>query len=241
MPSSQHARVALLELADRGPESVIAAAHELPDVGEDGIGLGELAAEIGQLLVEQCRLQGVEPRIVAPGAAIIPAPKAVIALHPQRVGELPVRGGDNPRVAAGRQVLERMEAEATRRPEAADRLTVEGGPDGLGGVLHDMKTVALGNGADPLHVSGPPREMDRHDGTGAGRHRGGYLLGVEIEIIAYGGKDRPRSRERDGSGARKERVGRRDHFVARSDPEGAEGKKKRVGTVRHADRERYTA
>jgi len=46
MPSSQHARVALLELADRGPESVIAAAHELPDVGEDGIGLGELAVEI---------------------------------------------------------------------------------------------------------------------------------------------------------------------------------------------------
>ena len=217
--------------------------HAPREVGEtavEGAGVADAGGrnrlDVLDQVIAHDGLQRVEPAVVAEDLDFVAVPEPVVAQE----AELAVEGirarHDDAAVAPHVEVLEGVQAEARGHAEGAHEAVPDRGADGLAGILHHWQSAPLRHLEDRRHLGGLPRVVDGQDRPGAGRDRRLHGRGVEVEVVAH--VHEGRSGPRCGDGARRgdERVGGRDHLVARSHPQGLEGKEEGVRPRAHADR-----
>src|SRR6266849_4693577 len=119
---------------------------------------------------------GPAPPVSAPGVASNP----VEPQQPHALAQVGIVGGDHAPFA-GRDGLDRMEAEDRCRAPAADRVAAVLAAERVGRVLDQREPVTGGDRPEAVEVDGLPAEMHRQDRAGARRDRGGDGLRVDVE------------------------------------------------------------
>ena len=193
------------------------------------------ALQVPQLDSQDGRLERVE-------AAVGPEHDVVVSVRGGSVvGDLPharhevgVRGRDHSCVAAGPEVLGRIEAEAGGVAQRPGPSAVPFRAVGLGRVLEDREPVPAGDLVDGGHVRRVAIEMDGDDELRAGRDRRleplrvhGVSPGIDVD------EDRRGPHEEDCLAGSDEGVGDGHDLVPGSDPVGSEGDVERVRAVGH--------
>ena len=216
------------------------------EVGEVAEGfpvtLGDAAAplhphgQVGQLDVEDCRLQGIKAAVVTQVGMEITARHAMHRQLPDALGQAAVAADHGPAITGGPQVLGGEKAEAAGIPPASHRAPGPASAAGLGAIFDHPQAMAQGDGVDALHVHRPAKEMDRQQGAGGGGD--GRLDAIEIEQIAgwihvHEHRRGPHGADGLGGGEKAERGG--DHLVSRADLQGPQGQGEGIGAAVAAD------
>src|SRR6266545_3983139 len=188
------------------------------DLAAPGVPLVEPA----QLDPQDRRLHGVDPPVPRERDVVVLLLLAVVAHHPDPLGQLGVVGGQRAPVPVGAQVLARVERERGEGAEAAGPFAVPPRAVRLAGVLYDGQVVRAGEREHRVHVGRLAVQVHDHQRLAARRDRGGGagqvdVVGGRVDVVP----DRGGSGERDRRRAGDERVGRGQHLVARPDPHGA--------------------
>jgi hypothetical protein len=123
-----------------------------------------------------------------------------------------------------------VQAEARGHAEVAHELAVDGGADGLAGVLDHRQLPAPRDLEDRAHLGGLSRVVHRQQRPGARGDGGLDLPGVDVEVVQHVDEHRARARLHDGPRGGDEGIGGRDHLVAGSHPERLQREKERVGS-----------
>ena len=140
-----------------------------------------------------------------------------------------------PGIAAGAEVLARIETEATQVAHRTCTLAVSGAAVGLGGVLDDSKVVDCGDSRDCRHLHHAPVQVNRHNGFRSRPDGGGKLSRIHKEIsLVYVDQHRlgPRLNHTQRRGDK--RVRRQDDLVTRFDIHRATTEVESVRAARHA-------
>jgi penicillin-binding protein 1A len=195
--------------------------------------------EVRQLDDERRGVRGGEPGAGAERGVAVRGRHPLVAIHAYPRCERVVVGEHHAPVPDPAQVLRRVEGQAPRAPERAGRTRRRPSADGLRGVLHDPKPMALGEAAERLHVGDAAVEVDRKDPDDPVRivrehARDG--AGVEIErrrvhVHEHGTSAEPGYAAR----RREERKRRRDHPGPGSDPDRRERQREGIGPRPDAD------
>src|SRR5207249_5016758 len=113
--------------------------------------------ESKQLAIEHRGLDVVQQRGIP--VAVVFARRAILAVVAEQArqpGDAVVVRGQGPPVAEASENLERVETEAASEPERAGTPTVVARAQRLRRILDHRKTVARGEGQDPIHRTHPP-------------------------------------------------------------------------------------
>jgi hypothetical protein len=140
---------------------------------------------------------------------------------------------------AGNDVLGHVEREAAEVADRADVLAVVLRLDGVRAVLDDLELVLPRQRHQLVHFAGPPREVNRHDGTRALAQLGSHLNRIDVQRAGVDvGQHRRRPGVNDGVDRCAKGQRRGDDFVARPDAGGQQGKMKcsGAGVQRHGMR-----
>ena len=189
-------------------------------------------------LLESCQLRDAD-RAEEIGKAVVEARRRHVAeRRPAVMPEAP-HGGVEPCLVGrdraplpGRDDLARVEREARRHPERAARRSAVARAERPGGVLDEHDLLRYG-GLQRLPLDRSAEEMHRHDGARPRRHRRSDGGRVEDERVRFDvDEHRARSAQLHRVRRGRERVGRDDHLVARSDLERKEREMKRRGSRR---------
>src|SRR3990172_1352750 len=180
-------------------------------------------------------LQIVETATDSLQSVLISAQLAVVGQKAYPLHHGAVVGNNDPGVARRAQVLGGIEAETADVAESAGSLTLVFRSMSLSCVLDDRDLRIAGHPREVLHGSRMSVEVDGDDGLGFLGEAGGDGPRVEVHgFLVDVGEDRPRAISGYGLGGGDEAERRRDHLVARSDPEGLQGEKQGVAAIRHA-------
>jgi hypothetical protein len=198
---------------------------------------------VAQLHTQHGRLQRVQPAVGPEHHVVVLVGAAAVVRHPaQAVDEGRVVRGDHPRVSVRPQVLAGVEAEAGRVAQAARSPAADLRAVRLRCVLQHGQAVALPDGQDGVHVRGMAVEVNRQQHLRARRDRGLQLARVHRERLGVHVHEHgARAVQEDGLAGGDERVGDRDHLVARPHPVGPERQDQRVRAVGDAARVRGPA
>src|SRR5262245_960252 len=195
--------------------------------------------EPSELYPKERGLQLVEPARIAELEVAIAPTVAVMTQAAQPLGQVAAVGQDHPGVAAGAEVLGRVEREAGGIPPGPERPPRVRGADHLRRVLdhgHAVGAAELGDAIDGRRVT---VQVDGDDGPRARGDGPRNPLGLErVRVRVDVDEDRGRPGHDDGRGGGDEGERARDHRVAGTDAYRGEGEPERVGAGRDADRVR---
>ena len=164
-----------------------------------------------------------------PGCAISNSPRGSIPHEADCVRELAVVCGHGAALAGGDD-LARVEGEAGERAETATRAPPPLGSERSGCILEHRQAVRK-----LLDAHRPAEKVDRDDRLRPWAHL--ELRRVEVHRLGVDvDEHRLRAGEGDDVRRRREGVGRNQHLVARTDPEGEHGEVERRGSRRDRDR-----
>ena len=198
----------------------------------DGAPAGVIGIEVRQLHPQDGRLQFVEPRVVAVDVVEVAALDAVDAQHPELLGERLVVGHHHAAVARRAEVLGRIEAEASEHPVAGDRFAVASGADRLRAIF-DQRDAQRRQIVEGGRLA---KKVDRDDRLRPRGDAPGDLGRIERETARIDvGEDHAGADLMDALGRRDVGERRGDDLVARTDVEGAERERERVGPGIHPD------
>src|SRR5438876_618042 len=117
--------------------------------------------------------------VVAEHLVVVAHTHAMGAQQTGSLGYAIVVGGDDAALAGG-DVLGGVEGEAARAPATGSPAVLLGSVR-LGCVLNDDEAMAVGYLLDTRHLGGVAVQVDGHDGSGARRDSGLYLVHIHIE------------------------------------------------------------
>jgi hypothetical protein len=218
--------------------------------------------QVAKLHAQEPRLDGVEPAVVALEIVEILRRLPVVAQHLATPRHRVVIGGDRPRLAAGPQILSRIEAECRGTAQGAGLA-----PPALllrevlrtmclAGVLEDGEVVLRGQLGDRIHVGhlaiqvnrddgrhGPPRPLAHPAARPLVRCARGLQIGSQllrsqgVRLLVDVDEIRPRARLRDRLRRGDEGERRRHHGVPRLDAGRHQGEPQGIGPAAHANAE----
>ncbi len=163
---------------------------------------GERGLHRGELLVAREHARDV---------VAVPARAQVLAELPVQhdaLVEFLVVGGDQAALTAGGQVLDHVEADRVDVAEGGDRAAPVPRALRLGGVLHEVQPVLVGERAQCREVSGQPVQVDRDDRAGARGDRGlgrGRINGVGDRVDVDEDRHEQPPHHRDGRADERQR------------------------------------
>ena len=158
---------------------------------------------------------------------------APVAEHAQPRGQVVAVGDDGAALAAGAEVLARVEAEATDIAEAAGAAALVLCTMRLGRVLDHDEAIGIGEREQGRHVGHAAMQMHRQDRPGStGQHLGNGRRIERSRARLDIGQHRPGTCELDRRHGRDERHRCGHHLVARADAGGEQ---------RHVQRRRASA
>ena len=215
---------------------------DLGDAPETAIEIGGIAdpgvgdeIDLADQPVADHRLQRIEPRIAAHADDAVAVFQTMVTELPHKRREVIVVGDDHAAVRPDVEVLERMKGKASGAAEGAGLPAVDIAEDALAGILDHRQIMLVRDLHESRHVGHLPGEVDRQKRLGAFGDPRLDLADVHAEIVGAVDKDRAGVSLGNGAHGGDEGVGRRDHFVARTDPDGLERQLERVGARVHAD------
>lgn len=164
-----------------------------------------------------------------PDSRRVPVDETVVAQQPQPVGEDGVVSNDHTAVPARREVLQRMQAEASGCPEAPDGPAEEGCADRLGTVFEQRDATLGAQVAKDVHLRRSPPQMDGDHHSGLFGDR--CLDGVGIDVLVRADVDQQRTDPFGDEGAHggDEGVRHGDADAAPADAQGTQRQPQRVG------------
>ena len=114
----------------------------------------------------------------------------MIAVEPGIFRNIVTVGGQEPGIATGIQVLQRVGGEAPGVAKSAAWFAVIERADGLRRIFDNRKPVPLGNVPDRPHIGDPSGQMHRHDRLGFRRDFFLDFRRIDILIGQHIGEDR---------------------------------------------------
>ena len=194
---------------------------------------------MGQLDIENGRLNAVQSAVHPDALVLIPLPRSVVADHPQALGHGRITREARSSISVATQVFGRKEtrgANGAHGPRHAPRLSgLPGLPsraNGLRGVFHNVQPMRLGNAHNGIHVRALAIEVNGQNGLCARRDGRLHRRGVHIECLGidihHDGRQ-PQQLDHFNRGDVSKRRG--DDLVSRLEAQGHEGGLQGIGAV----------
>jgi len=190
----------------------------------------ELRVQHGRLEFTQPVIEPDQPMVKFVGDA---GPSGIdIGLHPLEILEII---GDDGATFAGRNQLAGLKTEGAEISHRARALVTPHAAMGVGTVFNDFYVVLGGDGQEHIEIGKPHTQVNRKESAGARRDRlldqpGVQAIGLRVHVNEYGDgiceQHRP---HRSFPG-----VGRDNHFIARLDIDGLQGRLNSHGAGIHA-------
>ena len=160
------------------------------------------------------------------------------AQHPQFLRKRFVVSHHHPAVAARAEVFGGIKAETAKSSKGADRFAAVSRADGLRAIFDHLNAPLLRQRQQLLHRRRLTKQMHRNDRFRAPGDSARHLFGIEVERARGDvGKYNPRPHLVNGFRRRNVSERRGDDFVARPNPQRAQGECQRVRTGIDADAE----
>ena len=195
----------------------------------------KLSRALAQVLLDARHLRAAERRLQLAHAVVEPEQRRVVhagdralgvravdaegARARDRLGDAAVARHEHAALGGG-DVLDGVEAEGRVVAEEADVRALPAGAERDGAVFDDLEPVLLGERQDGRHLARNAGEVHERDGARARRDGGGDAIGGDVARRRIGvDEDGTRADPLDAVHGGDVRQRRRDHLVARLEPE----------------------